>query len=225
MPEPTGNFECTQVRLFPLSGVVLFPLGLLPLHIFEPRYRQMTADALTDDRAIAMAYPIVAHAPEPVPIHPVVCVGSIHQEHRLDDGRYTFVLRGEARVNIEEEIATDRMYRIAKVTVIHDEVASHLRTRRQLQRIHILEGFRRLIPPDHKFARHLVTYLSGGCRSAAFADIVAYATPMPLPVKQMLLETADVDFRLEILAEEVEKLAAESDQDPAAKFPPSSSNN
>ena len=43
-----------NVRLFPLPNVVLFPHVLLPLHIFEPHYRQMTADALASDRLLAM---------------------------------------------------------------------------------------------------------------------------------------------------------------------------
>ena len=69
---PQSDFECGGVvRLFPLGSVVLFPFGLLPLHIFEPRYRQMTADALASDRAIAMALPLGTTKQEPVPIHSI----------------------------------------------------------------------------------------------------------------------------------------------------------
>lgn len=223
---PQSDFECGGVvRLFPLGSVVLFPFGLLPLHIFEPRYRQMTADALASDRAIAMALPVGTTKQEPVPIHSIACVGTIHQEHRLDDGRYTFVLRGEARVRIDEELTTDRLYRSAKVTVVADQVANHLQTRRQLQRAHILESFEKLIPPEHKFAQHLIGYLRGGCRSAVFADIVAYAAPLTIATKQELLELPDVDRRLEILAEKTVEIANQLDESPPSKFPPAPSAN
>jgi Lon protease-like protein len=86
-----------HARLFPLPNLVLIPKVVLPLHIFEPRYRQMTADALAGDRLIAMVLlkEGVEDAYEAAPpIHTIACLGKIVDDQRLPDGRYHIVLRG-----------------------------------------------------------------------------------------------------------------------------------
>src|SRR5436189_2410578 len=84
-------------RIFPLPNLVFFPHVMQPLHIFEPRYREMTADALASDRLIALVLPTpgweddAASAP---PLHSVACLGRIIAEQKLHDGRYNILLRG-----------------------------------------------------------------------------------------------------------------------------------
>src|SRR6266404_347720 len=113
---PLAGF-CGVARLFPLPNLVLFPHVMQPLHIFEPRYRQMTADALSGDRYIAMVLPMPgwedSYEAAP-PLHPVACIGRIIAEQLLDDGRYNILLRGLARVRIVKEIHCKKMYRIAR---------------------------------------------------------------------------------------------------------------
>lgn len=95
-----------QLPLFPLPNVVLFPNVFLPLHIFEPRYREMVADALASDRVIGMALlkPGWEHAYEGrPPVYPTGCSGVISHVERLGDGRYNIVLRGLERFRILEE--------------------------------------------------------------------------------------------------------------------------
>ncbi|HZZ81753.1 MAG TPA: LON peptidase substrate-binding domain-containing protein, partial [Gemmataceae bacterium] len=112
---PLAGFD-GKVRLFPLPNLVFFPQVMQPLHIFEPRYRQMTADALEGDRFIALVLPRpgwekeYAGKPE---IHSVACLGRILAEHKLDDGRFNILLRGIARIRILEEATTDKLYRVA----------------------------------------------------------------------------------------------------------------
>src|SRR5256885_4062278 len=80
-----------KVRLFPLPNLVLFPHVLQPLHVFEPRYRQLLTDALDDDRMIALALLRPGWEDDydkRPPIHPVVCIGKVHNEERFADGRY-----------------------------------------------------------------------------------------------------------------------------------------
>lgn len=96
------------IRLFPLAKCILLPHASVPLHIFEPRYRAMTRDALDSDGLIAMATfegdryrDEYEGAP---PIRPCVCVGYITHHERLYDGRYNLLLQGVARAHIEEEI-------------------------------------------------------------------------------------------------------------------------
>src|SRR4026209_1458288 len=92
--------------LFPLPNVVLFPNVFLPLHIFEPRYREMTADALDADRMIGMVLlrPGGEGDYEGRPaVYPIGCSGVITHVERQPDGRYNLVLRGLDRFRIVEE--------------------------------------------------------------------------------------------------------------------------
>src|SRR5438093_6138151 len=92
--------DLPAVPLFPLPNVVLFPQAVLPLHIFEERYKAMTADALSGDRVIAMALlrPGWEKSYYARPdIEPVVCAGRILSHEKLPDGKYNFLLQGVVR--------------------------------------------------------------------------------------------------------------------------------
>lgn len=106
--------------LFPLPNVVLFPNVFLPLHIFEPRYRDMVADALDGDRMIGMVLLRPgwegAYDGRP-PVYPVGCAGLITHSERLPDGRYNIVLRGLEKFRIAGE-DNSRAYRQARVEEI-----------------------------------------------------------------------------------------------------------
>jgi hypothetical protein len=105
------------IPLFPLPNVVLFPNVFLPLHIFEPRYREMVADTLDSDRMIGMVLlkPGWEHEYEGRPrVYPIGCSGVITHVDRQTDGRYNIVLRGVERFRILEE-DHGRSYRRALV--------------------------------------------------------------------------------------------------------------
>lgn len=108
--------------IFPLPNVVLFPNVFLPLHIFEPRYREMVADAVKSDRLIGMALLRPGWQPDyegrPA-VYPIGCSGVITHVDQLDDGRYNIVLRGVDRFRILEE--DDRLsYRRALIEPMPD---------------------------------------------------------------------------------------------------------
>jgi uncharacterized protein len=110
------------VPLFPLPTVVLFPGVMLPLHIFEPRYRTMVADALDGDRQIGMVLLRPGWESDyegTPPVHAMGCTGAIIQHTRLADGRYTLVLQGLERFRMTGEDRT-RSYRRAAVEAILD---------------------------------------------------------------------------------------------------------
>ena len=105
------------VPLFPLPNVVLFPRVVLPLHIFEERYKAMTRHALEGDRRIAMAllrpgWEKTYH--DRPAIQPVVCVGSILSHEKLADGKYNFLLQGVSRAKIVAEVGQGP-YRLARL--------------------------------------------------------------------------------------------------------------
>lgn len=108
------------IPLFPLPNVVLFPNVTLPLHIFEPRYREMVRDALEGDRIIGMVLlrPGWEKDYEGRPdIYEVGCAGLITHAERTEDGRYNLVLRGLEKFRIRQE-DHQRSYRLAEVETI-----------------------------------------------------------------------------------------------------------
>ncbi|QDU60537.1 Lon protease [Planctomycetes bacterium Pan216] len=198
------------VRLFPLPNVVLLPNGLLPLQIFEPRYKQMMEDVLADDRRMAIVLIKEPGPPEPTPIHPVACVGEVFNERRLPDGRFLFVLRGQARVRIDHEIETERLYRTAKVDVLEDELLPQGDMGRKLFQAEILRCLRILLANDDD-ADAFMGFLSQECRPGPFSDIVAYTARLSPATKQRLLETTSVDDRLQQLQEHLQEVTQGAD--------------
>jgi hypothetical protein len=110
------------IPVFPLPNVVLFPQVFLPLHVFEPRYRDMVADALEGDRLIGMVLLRPGWETDyegRPPVYPIGCAGLITNHERLPDGRYNIVLRGIEKFRIVEE-ARDRTYRMARIEGLHE---------------------------------------------------------------------------------------------------------
>src|ERR1019366_9533561 len=114
MSEPAPFVEFNgKARLFPLPNLVFFPHVMQPLHIFEPRYREMTADALAGDRFIALVLPAPGWEDDydgAPALHSIGCLGRIVAEQKLEDGRYNILLRGFARIRILKELGSKKLY-------------------------------------------------------------------------------------------------------------------
>jgi Lon protease-like protein len=128
---PTSSFP-TSIPIFPLPSVVLFPNVFLPLHIFEPRYRQMIDDALSGDRLIGMVLlrpGFEADYDGAPPVYGTGCSGVITHSERTDDGRFNVILRGLEKFTIhgEEPPAAGRLYRRALITPVDETVTPHER--------------------------------------------------------------------------------------------------
>jgi Lon protease-like protein len=117
------------IPIFPLPGVVLFPSVFLPLHIFEPRYRQMVDDALNGDRIIGMVLLRPGwegkYEGRP-PVYPIGCAGVITHAERLADGRFNIVLRGMEKFRVRSE-DSGRLYRLAHVDSVPEPSPETLR--------------------------------------------------------------------------------------------------
>jgi Lon protease-like protein len=103
-----------RLPIFPLAGAILFPRSQLPLHIFEPRYREMVRDALDGAGRIGMIQP-QSPEDEAAPLYTVGCVGEIVGVEELDDGRYNIVLHGSNRFRLIGEPNLGTAYRNADV--------------------------------------------------------------------------------------------------------------
>jgi Lon protease-like protein len=112
------------IPIFPLQDVVLFPNSTRPLHIFEPRYRAMVADALEGDSIIGMVLLQPGHEAEyegRPPVYAVGCAGVIIAAEKLPDGRYNIVLEGRVKFRVLSEDAS-RPYRLAEVEALPEAV-------------------------------------------------------------------------------------------------------
>ncbi len=205
------------VRLFPLPNLVLFPHVIQGLHIFEPRYRQMTADALAGDRLVALvklhdsAFPD-ADRPE---IEEVVCVGEIIWHEKLSDGRYNLRLRGASRARIIEEVPTDRLYRSARVELLPDIASPDLARLAQLRRdlaAAVLPRF----ADDSPARQQLQELFDGDMPLGHVCDVLAYALPLPPDAKQALLAEPHVETRAATIADVLRVSAARAER----PFPP-----
>ncbi|QDH32957.1 LON peptidase substrate-binding domain-containing protein [Porphyrobacter sp. YT40] len=108
-----------RLSIFPLTGAVLFPGMQLPLHIFEPRYRAMVADAMIRDRQIAMIQP--QRAIEGAPLFEVGCVGRIGEIQAMDDGRYNLILEGTSRFRLLRELDVATAYRQVEAEILPED--------------------------------------------------------------------------------------------------------
>jgi uncharacterized protein len=129
----------STIPIFPLPSVVLFPNVFLPLHIFEPRYRQMVADALAGDRMIGMVLLKPGFEGDyegRPPIFRTGCAGLITHVERLEDGRFNLVLRGidKFSVHSEENPGSDPPYRRAAITTIDETIAGADRDTLKMER-------------------------------------------------------------------------------------------
>jgi Lon protease-like protein len=186
--------------LFPLPNVVLFPNVFLPLHIFEPRYRAMMADALTSDRLIGMVLLRPGwerdYEGRP-PVYPVGCSGVITHVEQMPDGRYNLVLRGLDRFRIVEE-NDDLTYRRAIV----EPVPERTLTNEDLRSVH---GFRSKL--ESILSRHVRNADGQIPKAMPDEDLVnalaQYLDLEPLE-KQALLEKATIYARAAALVELLE---------------------
>jgi Lon protease-like protein len=112
-----------EIPLFPLPGLVYYPGRLLPLHVFEERYRELMRDVLAADKRFAMAVFRPGWEPqyeERPAIFPIVCIGTVAKYRQLPDGRYVLHLRGDQRAKVLEE-KVGKPYRVGVVVPIAEE--------------------------------------------------------------------------------------------------------
>jgi uncharacterized protein len=106
-----------RLPIFPLSGAILFPRSQLPLHIFEPRYRDLVRDSIDGAGQIGMIQPQRIDDDNQAPLFGVGCVGEIVGVEELDDGRFNIVLLGINRFRFIRDVSFDAAYRCAEVDI------------------------------------------------------------------------------------------------------------
>jgi Lon protease-like protein len=219
-----------KVRLFPLPNLVLFPYVMQPLHIFEPRYRDLLEDALAGDHLIAMAVlaPGWERNYEGRPaIHPIACLGRITACCRLPDGTYNVLLLGLRRVKVVREVTSVRRFREAEVEVREDIYPAQQASRRALLQQSLRDGLMRLLPTLPEATEQLDQLLDNDIPLGMLSDLIGYMLDIGLAEKQVLLAEPNVHRRAELLLRHLSVAAA--DLEPVASaalcFPPYFSTN
>ena len=199
-----------RVPMFPLPGVVLLPHALLPLHIFEERYRAMTRDVLKGARFIIVSLiaPGESEAAEKPAVQRIAGVGEIMMAHELPDGRFNLVLRGRARIRIDEELATPRPYREVSATVLPDlpvlDGDDELRDAEQSLRA-LVGQLADAIPEGGEILRQVVAEQD---TAAELVDVLTAQLVYEPATRQRLLETREVMRRIERVSAEVVAITA-----------------
>ena len=189
-----------EIPLFPLPEVVLFPGVPRPLVIFEPRYREMVADALKENKIIGMVLLRPGYEKDyegRPPIYGIGCAGVIEDYEQLPDGRYVILLRGLTRFRVVSEDQR-KPYRLARVEAVPDLLTDEERAPLSTMR----ERLARLLdtvlplgvePPDP------------GLDDVEFVNLIAQALSMPEDARQDLLERNSVLSRARALVDRLEQ--------------------
>jgi Lon protease-like protein len=194
-----------RLPMFPLPGVVLFPHALLPLHIFEERYKKMARDLLSAHRHLAVAMlesPDDAMAAGRPPVRPIMGLGEVVVAHELPDGRFNLVVRGRVRIHLKEELASSEPYRLIMATVRPDlPITNAGEVSDADQSLRALVGrLAEKIPDGGELLRQLVASQAGPYE---LADALGAALVVDPHKRQRLLETRDGLRRIEIVTAEV----------------------
>lgn len=188
----------TSLPIFPLPNCVLLPGGLMPLHVFEPRYRDLTRDCLAGTQLMAVArlkpgYEAAYYGRPPV--YERCGVGRIICSEELADGRFALLLRGVARIEIARELPADRPYRIVEAKVLPDASCDDAGARDHHQRlIALCDRLAAVIDQGGPQLRDLVRSFEA---PGACADAIAAALIMDADERQQLLEACDPMVRLQ----------------------------
>ncbi len=189
-----------EVPVMTLPNLAFFPQALLPLHIFEPRYRQMLRDVLATNRIFAVACldeGAAASDGQFEPPHRVASIGLVRACQKNDNGTSNLLLQGLCRVSIES-ILGEEPYRRIRIRALASEPGAapgeNARLRRELSKLIRLKL--KLSPGGSEGMTDLLKSVED---PEIFADIAAFNLCDDIPVKQKLLETLDVHRRLALL--------------------------
>ncbi len=188
-----------RAPLFPIAGAILFPRAQLPLHIFEPRYRDMVRDAVDGDGMIGVVQPQLVEVADDrkQPLYSVGCVGEIVGVEELEDGRFNIVLNGSNRFRIINEVDLDTAYRNADLDVgaFDDREPDALA---MAQRAEVEREARRLgdslgLAVDWSAVSRLDDEM--------LVNAIAQVAPFDVSAKQALLESETLDGRADLLVQ------------------------
>jgi uncharacterized protein len=199
--------DFAELSIFPLPNVTLFPGALLPLHVFEPRYRELVREVLAGRRILGVArlQPGFEQDYEGrPPVFDVCGVGVIEDCSEREDGRFDLTVRGLSRARILEELPPARAFRRVRAERVREPVVeTALSAAWQLK---LASLWQRLSPHLPEQVRDLKALTRGADDASAYADRLAAAMVADPEASQQLLTEADPAERLRLLTARVQEL-------------------
>ena len=211
MSEPMRGPTCLPI--FPLPDLTFFPHTVLPLHVFEPRYRSMVSDCLARNRKLVVVglKPGYEDNYEGKPaVHAVAGAGEIVRCERLATGRFNILIKGESRIRIGRELPSDTLYRLVEATVLEDVGDGGARA--DALTAEIKARCRRVLNAVGRSSPRLEAALSSSPSPAILADQIASALIPSPQLRQRLLEETDVERRLGLLLTSLDRLLERLDR-------------
>jgi len=199
--------DLAELPIFPLPNAALFPGAALPLHVFEPRYRELVREVLGASKVMAIARLMPGYEGDyegRPPIYDVCGVGAIESHTERPDGRFDITLRGLARVHIVEELPPERAFRRVRAELLREVVPARALVGAWQQKLAGL--WERLAPHLPEPVRDLRAFTRGADDAAAFSDRLAAALVADPEASQELLAEPDAGERLRILTGRVQEL-------------------
>ncbi len=199
MTEYSPGAQFAEVPVFPLPHVVLFPGAVLPLHIFEPRYRTMMEVALASDRLLCMANTLESERSNALgqpALRDIAGLGEIVDHERLPDGRFHLLLMGRCRVNLKE-LDFRPPFRRACASVLASFGEEPGETERTVLRAAIQQQINRVRSEHPDFGFEYPEALP----TTQLVDLCGQYLLADSHVRQQLLETLDVNRRAQICIE------------------------
>jgi len=186
-----------RVPIFPLAGAILFPRSQLPLHIFEPRYREMVRDAVDGAGRIAMIQPHRIDDDNKAPLFEVGCIGDVIGVEELDDGRYNIVLLGANRFRLVREAEIDAPYRCAEADIeAYDDTEPPPLS--LVERAEVEREARRL---GDALGLAIDWAAVSRLDDEMLVNAIAQVAPFDIGAKQALLEQQSLDGRADLLVQ------------------------
>jgi Lon protease-like protein len=217
-PKPPQPLDFSRpIPLFPLPNCVLFPGAVQPLHLFEPRYRQLLIDTLKDQSAIALGLLKPGWEKDyygSPPVYEILCAGSVIAHEKTADGNFNLLLHGVCRARMvrQQKAPPTMLYRTVTLEPLEETPPSP--AHEPLQRQVLRDMLAKTALKDLTITPSLDAYFHPSVPTGRLVDLLAFNLVQDIPSRQRLLEEIDTRKRADLLLQNL--LALVRQLDPAA---------
>ncbi len=189
-----------RLPLFPLPNAILFPGVVMPLHLFEPRFRALAEHCVAGPRLVALGTLLPGYEGNyegRPPIHPILTVGAIAAERRHPDGRWDIALRGVSRVELIDELPPTEPFRMIRARKVRELERNSDRAAGENLRSAVVQVANQIPALWPQLSPQLVSARAPG----QLADVVAGTFIESHGLRRSLLDELSVSKRLDTLQE------------------------
>ena len=194
--------------IFPLPNFVMFPKTAYSFNIFEPRYKELVSDILTEDKFFCSALLKKTNTNENPIFHSHGTLCYIIEHKEMENGNYNIIVSGISKVSIEE-IESNYSYRMVKMKLLNDNKTI---IEEQLKRKKLINKFISLVTSNESEAIEIKSLDTSFISTEMLTNLACLVLPLESSDKQKLLELNDINLRLDVLCQFMDsELKVESD--------------